>query len=143
MQNFRRLTIAAWIWLSLFWSASAWAATTTFASDISKIPPAAVAVALGLSLIGGAAATLRKIASPDIVITKLPWVVASDMLMAVLAGLVTYSVIAWQEFPLLLQPGCITIAAFGGSRVLDRYLGAGLARIDRLAGKPDTEGVPP
>jgi hypothetical protein len=143
MQNYGLLKKAAWTWLAMFWSVSAWAATTTFASDLSKIPAAAVAVALGLSLIGGAAATLRKIASPDIVITKLPWVVASDMLMAVLAGLVTYSVIAWQEFPLLLQPGCITIAAFGGSRVLDRYLGAGLAQVDRLAGKPQTEGVAP
>lgn len=141
MQNYDRLKKAVWIWLTTVWSASAWAASTTFASDISKIPAAAVAVALVLSLIGGAAATLRKIASPEIAITNMPLVVASDMLMAVVAGLVTYSLIAWQEFPLLLQPGCITIAAFGGSRVLDRYLGAGLARIDRLAGKP--EGATP
>lgn len=143
MQNYGLLKKAAWIWLAMFWSASALAATTTFASDLSKIPAAAVAVALGLSLIGGAAATLRKIASPELVITNMRLVIASDMLMSVVAGLVTYSVIAWQEFPLLLQPGCITIAAFGGSRVLDRYLGAGLARIDRLAGKPDVEGVVP
>lgn len=141
MQNYSRLKNAAWIWLGLFWSASAWAASNTFASDISKIPPAAFAVALGLSLIGGAAATLRKIAAPEIAITNMRLVVASDMLMSVVAGLVTYSVIAWQDVPLLLQPGCITIAAFGGSRVLDRYLGAGLAQIDRLAGKP--EGATP
>jgi len=136
MQNYGRLKNAGWAWLATVWSASAWAANATFDSDISKIPLAAVAVALGLSLIGGAAATLRKIASPDIAIANLPLVVASDMLMSIVAGLVTYSVIAWRDFPLLLQPACITIAAFGGSRVVDRYLGVGLAQIDQVGGAP-------
>ena len=66
--------------------------------------------------------------------------IIKDIFASVVAGLVTYSLCAWQEIPLLLQPGCITIAGYGGSRVLERYLSAGMSRIDRLAGKP--EGTP-
>ena len=129
-----------WAWLASFWSASAWAATATFASDLSKIPPAAVAVAIVLSLIGGAAATLQKIANPDFVVKNVSLEILKDIFGSLVAGLVTYSLCAWQELPLLLQPGCITIAGYGGSRVLERYLSAGMASIDRLGGKP--EGTP-
>ncbi|MCC6071470.1 phage holin family protein [Massilia sp. GCM10020059] len=129
-----------WAWLASFWSASAWAATATFASDLSKIPPAAVAVAIALSFIGGAAATLQKIANPDFVVKNVALEIAKDICGSLVAGLVTYSLCAWQELPLLLQPGCITIAGYGGSRVLERYLAAGIARIDRFSGKP--EGTP-
>ncbi len=129
-----------WAWLLTFWSASAWAATATFASDLSSIPVAAVAVAVGLSLIGGAAATLQKIANPEFVVKSVPLEVVKDILASVVAGLVTYSVCAWQELPLLLQPAFITVAGYGGSRVLERYLAAGMNRIDRLGGKP--EGTP-
>lgn len=132
----KRLT---WTWLLTFWSASAWAASSTFASDLSSIPVAAVVVAIALSLIGGAAATLQKIANPEVVVKSLALEIAKDILGSVVAGLVTYSLCAWQEIPLLLQPGCITIAAYGGSRVLERYLSAGMSRIDRLGGKPESE----
>lgn len=129
------------LWLATFWSASAWAASVTFASDLSKIPVAAVAVAVVLAFIGGLAATLQKIADPEFVVKSVALVVTKDIFGSLVAGLVTYSVCAWQEIPLLLQPGCITIAGYGGSRLLERYLAAGMARIDRLAGtKP--EGTP-
>lgn len=129
-----------WAWLLTFWSASAWAATATFASDLSSIPAAAVAVAVGLALIGGAAATLQKIADPGFVVKSIPLEIIKDIFASVVAGLVTYSLCAWQGLPLLLQPACITIAGYGGSRVLERVLAAGLTRIDRLGGKP--EGTP-
>lgn len=129
-----------WAWLACFWSASAWAATATFASDLSKIPPAAVAVAIVLSFIGGLAATLQKIANPEFVVKNVALEITKDIFGSLVAGLVTYSLCAWQELPLLLQPGCITIAGYGGSRVLERYLAAGMNRIDRLGGKP--EGTP-
>ena len=124
------------LWLLMFWSTSAWAASKTFASDLSSIPPAAVAVAIGLALIGGATATLQKIAAPDFVVKSLALEVIKDICSSVVAGLVTYSVCAWQELPLLIQPAFITIAGYGGSRVLERYLAAGMARIDRLGDKP-------
>jgi hypothetical protein len=129
-----------WVWLLTFWSASAWAASSTFASDLSSIPAAAVAVAVGLSLVGGAAATLQKIANPDFSVKSVPVEIIKDIFASVVAGLVTYSLCVWQGIPLLLQPACITIAGYGGSRVLERYLAAGISRIDRLGGKP--EGTP-
>ena len=83
---------------------------------------------------------LQKIANPEFVVRSVPLEIAKDILASVVAGLITYSICAWQEFPLLLQPACITIAGYGGSRVLERYLAVGIARIDRLGGKP--EGTP-
>ncbi len=137
MRDSYQLTKLCWTWLLTFWSASAWAASTTFASDLSSIPAAAVAVAVGLSLIGGAAATLTKIANPEFVVKSVPLEISKDIFASVVAGLVTYSLCAWQELPLVLQPGIITIAGYGGSRVLERYLAAGMSRIDRLGGKPE------
>ena len=138
MRDYLQLKQVAWAWLLTLWSTTAWAATATFASDLSKIPVAAVAVAIVLALIGGATATLQKIANPETVVKSVRLEVAKDILSSVVAGLVTYSVCAWQEFPLLLQPACITIAGYGGSRVLERYLAAGMSRIDRLGGKPES-----
>ncbi|NHZ81805.1 hypothetical protein F2P44_21365 [Massilia sp. CCM 8695] len=125
-----------WTWLLASWDTSA-AAATSFASDLSSIPLDGVVVAITLSLVGGAAGTLQKIASPEVVIKSLPLEIAKDILISLVAGLVTYSLCAWQEIPLLLQPGCITIAAYGGSRVLERYLSAGISRMERLDGKRD------
>lgn len=123
-------------WLLASWDASA-SAATSFASDLSSIPLDGVVVAITLSLVGGAAGTLQKIASPDVAIKSLPLEIAKDILVSLVAGLVTYSLCAWQEIPLLLQPGCITIAAYGGSRVLERYLSAGISRMEHLHGKSD------
>lgn len=128
------------VWLMMFWSASAWAASATFPADLSSIPSAAVAVAVALALVGGATATLQRIANPEAVINHLWLEVARDILSSVVAGLITYFACAWQGFPALLQAGIITIAGYGGSRVLERYLSAGMNRIDRLGGKP--EGTP-
>lgn len=125
-----------WAWLVMLWSASAAAAQATAASDLSSIPPAAVAIAVVLSLLGGAGATLQKMASPETVIKSLRIEVSKDIVISLLAGLVTYSICAWQEVPLLLQPACIALAGYGGSRILERYLAAGLNRIDRLGGQP-------
>jgi len=140
MRDSLQLKKLCWAWLLSFWSVSAWAAGATFASDLSSIPAAAVAVAVALALVGGAAATLQKIANPDFVVKSVTLEIIKDIFASVVAGLVTYSLCAWQELPLLLQPGCITIAGYGGSRILERYLAAGMSRIDRLGGKP--EGTP-
>lgn len=128
------------VWLMAMWTASAWAASTAFTGDLSSIPPAAVAVAVALALVGGATATLQRIANPETVIKNLWLEVARDILSSVVAGLITYFVCAWQAFPALLQAGIITVAGYGGARVLERYLSAGLTRIDGLGVKP--EGTP-
>lgn len=140
MRDCLQLKKVLWAWLLAIWSASAWAANASFTSDLASISPTAVAVAIALSLLGGANATLSRIANPDTVIKNLWLEVTRDILSSVVAGLITYFVCAWQAFPALLQAGIITIAGYGGSRVLERYLSAGMNRIDRLGGKP--EGTP-
>jgi hypothetical protein len=140
MRDRLQLIKLCWTYLLTFWSATAWAAEKTFVSDLSSLPAAAVAVAVALSVVGGASATLQKIANPEFVVKSVPLEIIKDVFGSVVAGLVTYSLCAWQEIPLLLQPACITIAGYGGSRVLERYLSAGMSRIDRLGGK--TEGTP-
>jgi hypothetical protein len=135
MRDGLQLRKSCWACLLALWSASAWAAATV--NDLSSISFVAVAVAVVLAVIGGAAATLQKLASPEIVVKSILLEVCKDTVSSVVAGLVTYSLCAWQELPMLLQPACITMAGYGGSRVLERYLAAGMSRIDRLGGKPE------
>ena len=125
-------------WLSVMWTASAAAAQQTFVTDLAAIPIAAVAVAVVIALVGGAGATLRKIAEPNVQIHSLKLVVASDMASSMLVGLATFFLCAWREAPPLLAAVCILVAGYGGSRVLDRYLAIGLTQIDRFAGKPES-----
>ena len=66
----------------------------------------------------------------------MPLEVSSDLLLSLLAGLVTYFLCAWQEVPILLQAGLIPLAGFGGARVLEAYLAAGLAKLSRFGGPP-------
>lgn len=124
-------------WMAMMWTVSAWAAQVTFVTDLASIPIAAVAVAILIALIGGSAAHLAKIAHPDVVIKSVLLESLKDMMASLSAGLATFFVLAWRESPPLLTAGCILIAGYGGSRILDRALGAGLSQIDRLAGKPE------
>jgi hypothetical protein len=123
-------------WLGALWTASAAAAQVTFVTDLASIPVAAVAVAVVIALIGGCASTLAKIASPDVAIVNLSLVVVRDIMASLVAGLATFFFCAWREWSPLLAAICILIAGYGGSRVLERYLAAGMSQIDRLAGKP-------
>lgn len=141
MRDSLKLKNICWAWIATLWTASAAAAQATFVTDLSKIPLAAVAIAVLIALIGGAAATLAKVANPSLEIKNMGLVVASDILSSLVVGLVTFFLCAWQELNPLLAAGCIFVAGYGGSRVLDRYLAAGMSQIDRLAaGKPG--GIP-
>lgn len=140
MRDVLQLKKIGWVWLMTMWSASAWAAQVTFVTDLSAIPLGAVAIAALISLIGGAAATLARIANPDALIKNLLLEVLRDILASLVVGMVTFFACAWREVSPLLAAGGIFIAGYGGSRVLDRYLSVGLSQIDRLGGKP--EGTP-
>lgn len=140
MRHSLQLKQLCWAWLASLWTASAWAAQTTFVGDLAAIPPAAVAVSALLAIIGGAAYTAQKMADPAITVKSIPLTIVSDLLASVVAGLLTFFLSSWAGFPAVLQAACITLAGYGGSRVLERYLVAGMARIDRLGGKP--EGTP-
>ena len=138
MRDRLQLMKFCWAWLSTFWAASAWAAQTTFVGDLTSIPPAAVAVSALLAVIGGAAFTAQKMADPATVVKSVALEIIKDILASVVAGLLTFFISSWAGFPAVLQAACITLAGYGGSRVLERYLIAGLARIDRLGGKPES-----
>lgn len=140
MRDSLQLKKICWAWLAMMWAASAWAAQVTFVTDLAAIPLAAVAVAILIALIGGSAAHLAKIAHPEVVIKNVLLESLKDMMASLAAGLATFFILAWRESSPLLAAGGILVAGYGGSRVLDRFLGAGLSQIDRLAGKP--EGTP-
>ncbi len=128
------------IWLMALWSASAFAAQATFATDLSSIPLGAVAVAAVIALIGGSAATMARIADPGTVIHHMTKEVIRDILASLVVGMVTFFACAWKEISPFPAAGAIFIAGYGGSRVLERYLVIGINQIDRLGGKP--EGTP-
>ncbi len=140
MRDGLQLKRMIWAWMATMWTASAAAAQATFVTDLATIPIAAVAVAAVISLIGGAAATLAKIASPDVAIKNLTVVVLADVMSSLVAGEGIFFLCAWREFDPLLAAACIFVAGFGGSRVIDRLLGVGMSQIDRLGGKP--QGTP-
>ena len=140
MRNSLQLKQLCWAWLATIWTASAAAAQTTFASDLGGLPPAAAAVAALLAIIGGAAYTAQKMADPAVTVKSVPLTIISDILASVVAGLITFFLSSWANWPVVLQAACITLAGYGGSRVLERYLVVGMTKIDRLGGKP--EGTP-
>jgi hypothetical protein len=127
----------------MFWTTAAWAAQVTFVEDLTMIPPAAVAISALLSIIGGAAFTAQKMADPATVVKSVTLEIIKDILASVVAGLLTFFVCSWAGFAPVLQAACITIAGYGGSRVLERYLNTALMRIDTLAGSNNKpEGMP-
>lgn len=140
MRNSLQLKQLVWAWIAAIWTCSAAAAQTTFASDLGGLPPAAAAVAALLAIIGGAAYTAQKMADPAVTVKSIPLTIISDILASVVAGLITFFLTSWVAWPAVLQAACITLAGYGGSRVIERYLLAGMARIDRIGGKP--EGTP-
>lgn len=140
MPDSTQLIKFCWMLLGLCWTVSAAAAQATFVTDLSVIPLGAVVAAVGIAVTGGAAATLSKISSPNVKIEKLALVVISDTAISLVAGLATFFACAYGKIDPFAAALAILISGWGGARVLDRYLGAGISQIDRLVGKP--EGTP-
>ena len=117
--------------LLLIWTASAFAAAPilTTAPTIEDIPLRAVAVAIFLALIGGAARSAQKLADPDKQITSVPMALLADLLTSVAVGTATYFLVAWREFPPLLQAFVITVAGFSGTKFLEQYTDALIKRL--------------
>lgn len=119
-------------WLATIWSAVVWAGESTFAKDMSSIPLEAIQWTVLLSLIGGAAFTTNKISRPDIIVKNIWLEMAKDLLMSLVAGLVTFFFTSWWAAPYWLQAALITLAGYGGSKALDKYLADALfAWIDK------------
>ncbi|MEX3555913.1 MAG: phage holin family protein [Burkholderia gladioli] len=123
-----------WRWLALVWPLSAWAASVTFTDDLANIPFAAVAMCLFLSFIGGLASTLQKLAAQTPAARSLWLEIAKDLVVSLVAGLLAFFVSEWMNFQAVLEAGVITLAGYGGSRVLDRLLDRALREVDNNAG---------
>lgn len=109
-------------WLIAFWTASAFAASDTFIHGVESIPTGAVAIAMVLAMIGGAAYTSQKIAAIDVVVKSIPAEIIKDVLTSLVAGLCMFFAGAWREWPLFPHCILITVGGYGGSRVLEPML---------------------
>lgn len=123
-----------WRWLAFVWPLSAWAASVTFTDDLAHIPFAAIAMCLFLSFIGGLASTLQKLASGAPAARSIWLEIAKDLVVSLVAGLLAFFVSEWLNFQAVLEAGVITLAGYGGSRVLDRLLDRALREVDNNAG---------
>jgi hypothetical protein len=122
------------IWLTLFWSGLAYAAQATFVHDLSDIPPVAVAISCLLSIIGGAAFTAQKIADPGTLVTRPVVTIVRDVLNSIVAGLLVFFLGSYFNWSSVVQAGLITLAGYGGSRLLEPVLSALIARISKFVG---------
>lgn len=122
-----QLKYAIWAYLSLTWSAMAYAAENPFVAGIDSIPHKAVAYVFGLAMIGGAAGTLSKLAKPETVVRNLPLEICKDILASIVAGLLAFFLtsgldsVAWWA-----TAAAVTITGYGGSKVLDFALVEGV-----------------
>lgn len=131
----KQLTKLAWGWLLTFWTCAAAAAQVTFGTDLTSIPPAAVAVSVLLAVIGGAAYTAQKMANPDGAIVSVAREIISDVLTSTVVGLLVFFFASYLGWHPLLQAGVITLSGYGGSRVLEPALSALIAWFTRTADK--------
>lgn len=133
MRNDLQLRKFIFAWLSAFWTVSAWASQSTFASDMSSIPAEAIGWTTLLSFIGGAAFTTNKISRPNIIVKSIPLEMIKDILMSLVAGLITFFLCSFGGLPYWLQAALITLSGYGGSKVLDKYLSKGLDLVDNIS----------
>lgn len=120
MAKSSQLKYAIWAYLMLTWSAMAYAAENPFVDGLDSIPQKAIAYVFGLAIIGGAAGTLAKLARPDVVVPNLPLEIVKDIMASLVAGMLAFFVTSWiDKFDFWLTAIAITMAGYGGSKVLD------------------------
>ncbi|UVA80481.1 MULTISPECIES: phage holin family protein [Pandoraea] len=130
MQQIIKLTWGMWL---LCWATAAIAGSAvTFDQDLAHVAPAAIVLTVVFSLLGGVANTLQKLARVDAPpVRSVPLEVAKDLVVGVVAGLAAFFVSEWMEWRWALEALAITLAGYGGSRVLDAVLNRGLREVDR------------
>lgn len=115
-----QLKYAIWAYLSLAWSAMAYAADNKFVDGLDAIPAKAAAYVFGLAIIGGAASTLAKLSRPDVVVRNLPLEIVKDIMASAVAGMLSFFIAnAIDKLDFWAMAACITIAGYGGSKLLD------------------------
>jgi hypothetical protein len=114
------------------WVATAYAMTAAHDSlsrEIGEIPLESWALSVVLSLIGGAAAAFQGLAG-DGPGGRPVWIeIASVVMASFVAGLAAFFLCEWRHAPAPLAALAITVASWGGKRVLDALLEAGLKRV--------------
>lgn len=122
-----QLKWAIWIYMLLNWTAVAYASESPFVAGIEKIPAKAVVYVFGLAVLGGAAGTLTKLARTDIVVRNLSLEITKDIVASLAAGVFVFLFTSWwDDINFWLQAAFITLAGYGGSKVLDLALADGL-----------------
>ena len=115
-----QLKYAIWLYLLLNWTAVAYAAENTLVAGIESIPAKAIVYVLSLSVVGGAAGTLTKLARPEVAVRNLPLEICKDIVASVVAGLLAYFFTSWKTgVDFWLQAAIVTICGYGGSKILD------------------------
>lgn len=118
-----QLKYAIWACLILNWGAVAYAAENPLVAGIESIPLKAVGYVLALSIIGGTAGTLTKLARPDLMVRNLPLEITKDMLASIVMGLLAFFLSSWfKDVNFWLQAAMITMAGYSGSKGLDMLL---------------------
>lgn len=127
MAKFVQLKIAIVIHLLITWSAVAYAAdANSFVLGIEAIPLEAFGYVAGIAFASGSAATLIKVARPDIIVRNLFLEVVKDLVASVVAGMLVFFFTSWMGTSIWPQLGLILLAGFGGTRVLDVAIADGL-----------------
>lgn len=118
-----QLKYAIWACLILNWGAVAYAAENPLVQGLESIPLKAVGYVLAMSVIGGTAGTLTKLARPDIIVRNLPLEITKDMLASIVIGLLVFFFTSWWDgVNYWLQAAMITMAGYSGSKGLDMLL---------------------
>lgn len=134
MPDSKQLVKFCWLLLALSFSMSAAAAQTVFVTDLSVIPLGATLVAAGIAVIGGLAATLAKISSPDVKTPHIWLTVLADIFLSLVAGLAAFFVsAAWGVGPFMAAFG-ILISGFAPGRMLGKFIETAISQISQRPG---------
>lgn len=121
-----QLKIAILLHLLLTWCTFAYAAEeNSFVAGLESIPLKAIGLVLFISVVGGSASTLTKIARPDVVVRSLALEISKDMVCSIAAGMLLFLFTSWWTWNFWGQATMILLAGYGGSKVLDFSLSEG------------------
>jgi hypothetical protein len=107
------------LFLGMLWTCATYAAVVAAEGAEERISAIELALSILVALIGGAAHTASRIADPEITIKSVRLEVTKDLLTSVVAALLFFFGGIYYEWPISLRFGAITLAAYGGSRVLE------------------------
>lgn len=142
-----QLKHAIWVYLCFWWSAVAYAAENPLVEGIEAIPLKAMIYVFALSIVGGAAGTLTKLSRPEIIVRNLTLEITKDIMASLVAGMLVFFFTSWwkEDMNFWLQAAAVTMAGYGGSKVLDLALADGflpwLQRVFGRAAQKDNGGA--